>query len=321
MSHCRARAVYGVFLAACWSLAWLGAGSAAGAEENPAMGEYRGIPGVWLDNGIASAFVSGSPYPRVLAFQLKGGDSPMRAGTGDPFVGLRTWFMEPKQDDFSLRPSQQPAEAEATDSLSARLTAAPDPESGLRLGMEIVLDKDSPTLRVRHGLTNLRAESRVLSLWPILAFPRVGVGFAPWSPAPGKARSWLLFDDADPRDPSLAVGRRVVATDFRIAAKTGQLKTGVISDAGWVAYRWPGGMLRSSVPFIPGVEYPEGGANITFYHCGGEAGGGFCEIENVGPLTRVDPGETLWMDQTLVIEPADILPPVIDADALLPAIP
>ena len=103
---------------------------AAAAADGPPQ-TYRGIEGRWLRNDVAEAFVSGRPYPRVVAFRLPGGPSPFRVATTDPYYGVRSWFMEPTQNEDSGLPSAQPADLQLLTPLSVRLTAAREEKSGL----------------------------------------------------------------------------------------------------------------------------------------------------------------------------------------------
>jgi len=58
------------------------------------------------------------------------------------------------------------------------------------------------------------------------------------------------------------------------------------------------------VPHVPDGEYPEDGGTVTFWNPTRETFGGkprFGEIEYLGPLTDLAPGDTLWLDQKLEI--------------------
>ena len=136
---------------------------AAAAADGPPQA-YHGIEGCWLRNDVAEVLVSARPYPRVVAFRRVGGPSPFRVATTDPYYGVRSWFMEPAQNEASGLPAAQPADIHLLSPLSARLTGAREERSGLQLTMEITLDPKQPTLTVRHGFTNLRADTRRLAV-------------------------------------------------------------------------------------------------------------------------------------------------------------
>jgi len=254
-------------------------------------------------NAAAEAFVIARPYPRVVSFRLANGESPLRTSVADPFFGVRTWFLEPTQTEMSPLPALQPAEAEAQPDGSLRLVAAVDPTARLQIVQEIALDPVHPVLRIRHRLVNHDARLRRLAAWAISVVPHAGVGVTPWAAAAETIRALLSWPGMNPGDPAIRLGAHALGVDFRLSPACGWLKVGTNTDAGWVAYIWPGGALRSRVPYEEGREYPEGDGSVTLYSSGRTPDEGFCEIENVGPLTNVPSGEAVELIQTLELLP------------------
>ena len=76
--------------------------------------QYQGFTGYWLKNDRAEAFAIASPYPRVLAFRLKGGENPLHVSREPEYIGIRTWFFEPIQIPQSGLPALRPATGERT---------------------------------------------------------------------------------------------------------------------------------------------------------------------------------------------------------------
>jgi hypothetical protein len=261
--------------------------------------QLQGLEGYWLTNGVAEAFISAKPHTRIAVFRLKGGENPMRVSSTDIYCGVRLWYMEPLQTDCSGLPATQSAQAEVLGPLTLRLTAAPEDKSGLQAILEVTLDAKAPVLRARHGLKNLRPSTRRMAAWALIAFPNQGLAFVPWRGEAGAMRSLLLFMNGDPTEPCLHIGQRALGVDFRVMPRSGQIKVGSNSDAGWAAYVRNGLVLKSSVAFCKDGDYSEGGSTVTFYHCGLPDQDGFGELENMGPLRDVAPGAILWMDQSL----------------------
>ena len=133
--------------------------------------QYEGFAGFWLENDRAEAFAITAPYPRVLAFRLKGGENPLHVSREYEYIGVRSWFFEPTQIPASGLPALQPATAEMTGARSVRLTAAPDDSSGLQLIMEVALDSERPVLQIRHGFKNMRTEKRRIACWALNVDP------------------------------------------------------------------------------------------------------------------------------------------------------
>jgi hypothetical protein len=281
---------------------------------------YRGVAGQWLTNGVAEAFVSSQPYPRVAAFRLRGGASPFRESPTDPFCGVRTWFMEPADNEFSSLPERQPATLAILGTHAARLTGAPEPTTGLQLIMEVTLDQQRPVLTIRHGLRNLRPTPRRLALWPIMAFPHQGAALMPWTRGQEGFRSCQFFWATDPNEPCIWLGREALGVAFRLPVRAHGIKIGTRVEAGWAAYLWNGQILKSTVPFVAGAEYPEGGATLTLYNRGRQVDQGQAEVEHVGPFRALPVGGVAWVEQRLELLP--IVPPAQDTvDEWLKAVP
>ena len=79
-------------------------------------------------------------------------------------------------------------------------------------------------------------------------------------------------------------------------------KVGTNANAGWIAFVWNGNALKSTVTHVQNAEYPEDGGTATMFNSTSEVFDGkprLGEIENVGPLSELLPGNTLWMEQEL----------------------
>ena len=263
--------------------------------------QYEGFTGFWLENDRAEAFAIATPYPRILAFRLKGGANPLHVNHDYEYIGIRSWFLEPTQIPESGLPALQPARAEVTGERFLRLTAAPDDSSGLQLIMEIALDADRPVLRIRHGFKNMRDAKRRIACWALNVIrPDAGVGVTPWRQ--GERRSLLFWSDTDPNELGIHLGPRALALDYRIEPKNRWQKVGTNGNAGWIAFVWNKTALKSTVAHVQNAEYPEDGATVTMFNSTAEVFDGkprLGEIENVGPLSELLPGNTLWMEQEL----------------------
>lgn len=261
------------------------------------MEEISGFRGQWLSNDCVEAFVASEPWPRLLVFRMRGGESPFRICRDEPWTGLRTWFLEPDQNDMSGLPAQQAAQCLILDSLSVRLQGTVEPQSNLCLAVNLALDPTLPLLSITHRLTNHAGERRRIALWAICALARDGVGIVPHSESEESAP--VLWPGFSMNDRCLRVGRQALAVDFREPPDTGVFKVGIRSDAGWIACLWPGGVMVSSVAVNREAEYPEGGGTVTMFSTGSREEEGWGEIENVGPLTEVGEGEAVVMQQQL----------------------
>ena len=71
------------------------------------------------------------------------------------------------------------------------------------------------------------------------------------------------------------------------------LKVGYASTAGWLAYWRDGVLFRKSFDADSRAAYPDGGCNAEVY-CGDR----FIELESLGPLAWISPGETVVHRET-----------------------
>ena len=76
--------------------------------------QYQGFSGYWLKNNRAEAFAIATPYPRIIAFRLTGGENPLHVSRNYEYFGIRTWFFEPIQIPQSGLPALRPATGERT---------------------------------------------------------------------------------------------------------------------------------------------------------------------------------------------------------------
>jgi hypothetical protein len=211
--------------------------------------------------------------------------------------------MDPGWSDASPLPARQVAVVEKLGPLQARITAAPEPVSGLQLIMEVRLHPSEPVLTVRHGFRNLRNETRRICIWSLSAVEHDGMAVTPWKSDKDAIRNCVFYPKSDASEPCLKLAKTGMGVDFRIPSTgiTGCYKVGTDSDAGWAAYFWGRQAMLSRVGFNEFAEYPDGGAPITFYNCGTTREAGFCEVEHVSSLMPLAPGKIAWMEQTITL--------------------
>jgi hypothetical protein len=76
------------------------------------------------------------------------------------------------------------------------------------------------------------------------------------------------------------------------------MKVGYANRAGWLAY-WSNGILfRKSFEMLASAVYPDGGCNAEVY-CGDR----FVELESLGVLGTVAPGQEVHLNETWELYP------------------
>ena len=254
--------------------------------------------GRWLQNRHSRLFVSCMPCPRVLSFGLTGQDSPWPAPTLDSGGGVRTWFMEPQQTASSRLPGDQPGQFVECAESSAWVKAQPDPTTQLALEIEATLQPAHAAVHIVHRLRNCSSRPRDLALWSILGLPRTG-NVTARSETPADPPGSLIFWPSLSREhPALRWSHDGVGIELTASPQAERpFKLGIRTLDGTLQWHYPTGSLGTKVTRSGEGCYPEGGGDCTLY------AGRIAELEHVGPLTRILPGQAVTMEQSIWFEP------------------
>ncbi len=240
--------------------------------------------------------------PRILSLCLRGGENLLYEDATDFKVGdWQLWgghrFTTAPEDEGSYAPDSMGCQLRFDHD---RLCIHQRLEDGLSRGLEIMPDRARAGFVLRHTLGNHRAAPWHGAPWAITCVPPGGRVVAPksnrparfWEP-PGRGYAGAGDPQWQARNDYLAVepqGRRG--------------KVGVESGPGWLA------SLRPSCTFVirgPGrrleAEYPDGGCNTEIYTCAH-----YLELETLGPLTTLLPGEKLSHEERWHVLPRAFLP-------------
>jgi hypothetical protein len=289
-----------------WSLAVLGllAGCSPGVQGPAATLEHHaGFEGLWLRNGQVEAFVSTRPMVRVVAYRPVGGESVLKINEIIEYSGVRTQFLEPRQNPLSALPASRPGRVVQHSPRRVRVLAEPSAEAGLRAGMDVTLAETGSALTIRHTLENTGSEPREIAPWAIVALPRRGRAVIPFSriaPAdapPRPFRSIIFVPKRNPRDKTFVIDQFALGVKFQPRGKS--TKIGVRTEAGWAAWVDGATVLTLEADFQPRGIYPEGGANVTCYVSAGDGESAWGELEHDGTLETIAPGQQVRLVQTL----------------------
>lgn len=272
--------------------------------------EFDGLRGFWLRSATVEAFVAIEPVFRLAGVRRPGAPSLM-ADKSRSQQGLRLAFMEPDQIASSFDVSKQRAEVLERTPLRARVSL--NEAMALKYSVDITLDESTAAIKLEYSLKNVGMDQRRVACWSVIALPPEGIILAPFGDSPKSRRrlvvpSWTRWPQPNMEFGKVALG--VGAT----GAKAGPYKIGVRSEAGWIAFVRGRDAIISFSPFQANAEYPEDGANMTFFE-GGAGRSAWREIEHVGPLQDLRPGEEIKLSETLVLVqiPASVL---VQSDAL-----
>lgn len=275
-------------------------------------GEYHGRPTRRIANGHLWFDVLADAGPRIVRLGRTGDPQNQLAETPDAgwdtplgryelHGGHRLWFA-PEDPDRVAVPDGSGLRLES-DEAGVRLEGRVEP-SGLVRSIEVRFGPDGASLEVRHELCNTGRRRLELAPWAITQLPLGGRVLMP-EPLPTDEHAvrpnrhlvlWPYSSREDdrfrPRDGFLVVEARAGHS----------LKLGYFNEAGWVGYvRGDTMLVRHFRPAV-GRAHPDFGCNVETF-----VGDSFVELEVLGPLARLSPGESAVHSEVWELVPAEEL--------------
>lgn len=263
-----------------------------------------GLPNCYrLSNGTVEVAVATDVGPRVLGYNLRGGenmfgevpDAVVTTSLGDwkPYGGHRLWTA-PEVNPRSYAPDNTPVDFEFDGETGVCLTARTEPHTGLKKELIVALDAEGSGVTVRHRIRNRNLWAVEFALWGLTIMNGEGgeaimpqEPYRSWGSHVLPARPLVLWHYTDLTDARLTLGRKFIRlrTD---PLNDEQQKIGLMAKQGWAAYARSGVLFVKHFPFEEGATYPDYGCNVECF-----TAGSFIEIESLSPLRRIEPEETV----------------------------
>ncbi len=286
---------------------------AAGQDALGLLAAFTRIETVELTLGDLTATVQTHPGLRLTAF-TDGRVPSLLATAGCTPAGVRTWFMEPEQNDASPLIASRPAVCLDHGAGHGRFHVTGSVATALDLDWEVRLDASRRSLHLTHLLTNRAGSARTIAVWSLavgcepLAM-RAMLWRDPGSTAPARrirppgptGRYRVHFEDLTPGLPGVDDQPEWLTLTPQLG--TDPLKAGLRAHAGVAALVRGDQALVSRVLAPPPGDFPEGGHNLTAY-----SSEDILEIEHVGPLLPLPPGGCVRLDQELRLADLRIVP-------------
>lgn len=273
------------------------------------MINYRGWPNcIRLYNSQVELVVTTDIGPRIVKFGFINGQNflylvPAHEGTmgGNDwriYGGHRLW-LAPEAISFSYNPDNDKVEYFMCDN-NARLVQHKEAITGIVKEMDITLSDNVNELTIVHRLTNKNDRDVQLAAWPITMLSPGGTAILPQEPfGEGDdyllpARSLALWHYTKMNDPRWRWGEKYIQAK-QDPLYTSEQKIGITNKQGWMAYCLNNKVLIKKIQFDPSAVYPDYNCNNEIY-----INGDYLEIETLGPLLTLAPGETvehteLWL--------------------------
>lgn len=259
------------------------------------QGEFKELACAWLSNGRVKLAVTTGRGPRVLFWGWAGDSAanlfaevPEFVERGFTFLGGHRLWAAPESFERTYRPDDTPPTLyEQLDGLT--LTTPPD-RDGLVKELGLSMASDAARVTVSHALRNTGREPLDLAPWALSMLRLGGVMLLPQPRGRVDAdgllpnRRLILWPYSRIADPRLHLGDQVIRIHAEPAPAN---KIGYLSHHGWLAYWLDGTLFSTRFDPRPGAVYPDQGCNVECYF-----DHRFIEMETLGPLVRLRPGQT-----------------------------
>lgn len=272
---------------------------------------YLGWPNTYrLDNGLIRARVVTAIGPRIVELGLKDGKNVFyvrgeeTGGSAEKdwmFRGGWRLWVSPERKETTYALDNTACEAEIVGGNTLRVTAPAQDAARIRKQIDVRLEAGEPRLRLVSRIRNVGDTNLRYAAWSLSVLRPGGSAFVPLDVGPLTAfdaiRRLILWSYAEMDDPRYRFGNRLVQIDHsRVppappdpsGRRDDESKIGVDSAQGWAAYLLGETLYMKRFPHDPTGEYPDGGATIEVY-----SSHEFLELENLGPLTTIAPGEEI----------------------------
>ncbi|MCS7223549.1 MAG: hypothetical protein NZ959_03155 [Armatimonadetes bacterium] len=254
-----------------------------------------------MSNGIIDLIVTADVGPRIIRLGFVGyenefaefSDQLGRTG-GDQwriYGGHRLWHA-PEAKPRTYSPDNQPVEIIVSDS---HLTAVQktEQETGIQKSLVIKIHPIRPQVTVSHILTNRNLWAVELAPWALSVMAPGGralIPLPPYIPHEEKllpAAPLVLWHYTDLSDARWQFGRRLIVLRQDPQQSQPQ-KIGLSNGEGWLAYHRSDRLFVKRYQHFWDRAYPDFGASTEVF-----TNAEMLELETLGPLTRLEPDQSV----------------------------
>lgn len=266
---------------------------------------YLGYPNnIRISNGTVELIIPTDYGPRIMRYAFVGsGDQgnvfatipgvTLKTDLGDWYIrgGHRLWH-SPESIPRSYSPDNSPITIQQ-DGNTVKLIEAVEPATGIQKEIWVTLDPQGSHVTVLHRLTNKGMWPVKMACWAMSAMNTGGEAIFPQEPFVSHdadinpARPMVLWKYTNLADPRLMLGKSFITLRQDTTNKDAE-KIGILNKEGWAAYYHNGDLFLKRFGYHEDGEYPD-------YSCNNESftNNVFLELETLGPLHLVAPGETI----------------------------
>ncbi len=312
----------GVLLAVCSQAHGLQAVGLATIDDGVAAQkiEYKGWKNnVRLSNGDVELIVTLDVGPRIISYRLTKGANVFKeyenqlgkSGEKDWQIrgGHRLW-VAPEDLTRTYFPDNGPVDYRQQGETFV-FTAGPEKLYGIQKEISLRLSSSGSRVTVGQTIKNVGTKPTTLAPWGQTVMAPGGIEIIPLPPKkdhPGPPTNARTPDDYAPnqrlalwpyfdfRDDRFQFGGRYITVQQK--PRRGPTKIGLAHRMGWVGYLNQDTLFVKRFRYEDGKTYPDLGCNFETF-----TNGDMLEIESLGPLVTLAPGETTKLTETWELIP------------------
>jgi hypothetical protein len=259
-----------------------------------------------LANGAVEAVVATAIGPRILHYSLSGGRNILGRAPSTRFTsalgewrlhgGHRLWTA-PESIPASYEPDDDPVIVEERGGLSVRLVRAPRPDVGIEKAVTVTMENAGTGLAIMHEIVNRGIWPVEIAPWGLTVMAGGGTAIIPQEPFRSHddyvqpARPVVFWHYTDLSDPRWNIGPGFIRLRCD-ASRPEPQKIGAGNRQGWAGYAKDGLFFLKRFPWDASAAYPDWGCNCEIY-----TAGDFIEVESLGPLRRLEPGQGIQYEE------------------------
>ena len=275
-----------------------------------------------LANGQAELIITLDVGPRVISYRTREGENVFKnfdeqlGGTGEnkwlSRGGHRFW-LAPEDEVLSYLPDNTPVEHRVISEFEVEVRNPAVDQLPVRKVMTVSLDPASTRVRVTHRAENCGDKPIEVATWGLSVMAAGGIEIIPLPPLGEHPRDLLpnrpmtLWPFTDMTDPRWHWGRRFITLRQDNAGPT---KLGLSHRESWIAYHRDTSLFVKTIEHRADATYPDFGCNFETF-----TNEEMLEVEALGPLVRLDPGEATEHTEYWELHDQASAPPS-DEDAL-----
>ncbi len=253
-----------------------------------------------MSNGAVELVVTLDVGPRIISFRTKTGRNVFKifdaeAGhTGEEEWrirgGHRLWAAP--EDPVSTYELDNLAVSHEAGTETALFTNPKGAVSGLAKELRVRLHERRPCVEVVHTLRNEGSQPCETASWGLTVMPAGAREIIPLPPVGAHPRDLLpnrlmvAWPYTDLTDPRWRFGRRFIRLDEQ-AGHAAPTKLGLAHTEGWVGCHSEDALFLKTVEHDADASYPDLGCNFETFTTGG-----MLEVETLGPLATLAPGQS-----------------------------